>query len=113
MGGAGTVISNAAMRKMNISGCVERQETGRLERDTKKEWTLGACCGPNQCPCVFLPDLAWNRVASDWRLSLCLEQAGIELNNVLAMYQGGDFVFVKNRKERWNPGGMINWPCLL
>lgn len=58
MGGAGVMLSAAAVAKMNISECVE------LQRSL----------------------LAWNKMASDWRLSACLSKSQIESRHLEFMW---------------------------
>lgn len=62
LGGSGTAISAAAIAALSLQTCIDRQ----------------------------VSDIKWNKLPSDWRLSGCLEEAGVEIKSADFMYMVND-----------------------
>lgn len=70
LGGSGTVISAEAIRQVNVSDCVEKQDSNPK----------------------------WNKLASDWRVARCFNQAEVELKAV-------DFMWMVDQDFTCGPHG--------
>lgn len=62
LGGAGVVVNQAAMTKMNLSTCVAEQ----------------------------VSNLGWSTAPADWRMGLCLNKYNVRKSNEKYMYQGNE-----------------------
>ena len=62
LGGAGVVVNQAAMQKMNVSKCVDEQ----------------------------VNNLGWSMAPADWRMGLCLNKYNVKKSNEKYMYQGNE-----------------------
>jgi len=62
LGGAGVLVNQAAMKKMNVSKCVDEQ----------------------------VANLGWSMAPADWRMGLCLNKYNVKKSNEKYMYQGNE-----------------------